>query len=47
MYNVDFVAKIREGITIGNQSWPRQNCINGYEFDHSEIPFTTVSSEVS
>lgn len=47
MYNVDFVAMIKKGIHVGNSSWPRQKCFNGYEYDRSEIPFTTIATEVS
>lgn len=47
MYDVDFLAEIKKGIYVGNNSWPRRKCINGYEYDHSEIPFTTIATEVS
>uniref|UniRef100_A0A336K3J5 CSON009535 protein n=1 Tax=Culicoides sonorensis TaxID=179676 RepID=A0A336K3J5_CULSO len=47
MYNVDFIAEIRKGVTVGNASWPRQKCIYGYEYDHSVIPFTTIATEMN
>lgn len=46
MYDVDFIAEIKKGVHVGNTSWPRRKCLNGYEYDHSEIPFTTIATEV-
>lgn len=47
MYNVNFTEILINNVTDANPSWPVQSCKYGYEFDHSEIPYTTIATEVS
>lgn len=47
MYNVNFTEILIHNVTDANPSWPVQSCKYGYEFDHSEIPYTTIATEVS
>lgn len=46
MYNVNFTEKLLDNITEADPNWPTQSCIFGFEFDHSEIPYTTIATEV-
>ncbi|KAG4065765.1 hypothetical protein HA402_012443 [Bradysia odoriphaga] len=46
MYNVNYTEKLLNNITEANPLWPIQSCIFGYEFDHSEIPYTTIATEL-
>lgn len=46
MYNVNYTEVLLQNITEAVPSWPIQSCKYGYEFDHSEIPYTTIATEV-
>lgn len=47
MYNVNYTELIENNITEPDPSWPTQSCLFGFEFDHSEIPYTTIATEVT
>lgn len=47
MYAVNFTQMLAQGITKANKSWPTVQCQNGWEFDKEELPYTTISTEVS
>ena len=46
MYAVDYEAKLADGLTQAQPDWPRATCQYGWEYDHSEIPYTTIATEV-
>lgn len=46
MYNVNYTEILMNNITEADSSWTVQSCKYGYEFDHSEIPYTTIATEV-
>lgn len=45
MYAVNFTEKLAEGIVKGDPSWPRQPCKNGWEYNFTEIPYSTIATE--
>lgn len=46
MYDVNYAELLLNNTTEPDPSWPTQTCVYGYEFDHSEIPYTTIATEV-
>lgn len=46
MYDVNYTNILANGIKTADPSWPTKRCDNGWEFDHSEIPYTTIATEV-
>ncbi|XP_059470665.1 organic cation transporter protein [Neocloeon triangulifer] len=45
MYNVNFTRMRLEGRTMADPSWPTVKCQYGWEFNYTEIPYSTVTSE--
>jgi len=46
MYDVDYQALLNNNVTEADPMWPTQSCIFGFQFDHSEIPYTTIATEL-
>jgi len=46
MYDVDYQALLNNNVTEADPMWPTQSCIFGFIFDHSEIPYTTIATEL-
>lgn len=46
MYAVNYTDLLLNNTNEPDPSWPTQSCLYGYEFDHSEIPYTTIATEV-
>lgn len=46
MYAVNFTYIRTLGIVKANSSWPQKSCTHGWEYDFTEIPYTTVATEV-
>lgn len=46
MYDVNYTEILSKNVHEADASWPIQSCKFGYEFDHSEIPYTTIATEV-
>ncbi|XP_037038412.1 solute carrier family 22 member 3-like [Bradysia coprophila] len=46
MYMVNYTEVLNNNITEADPTWPTQSCKFGYEFDHSEIPYTTIATEL-
>lgn len=47
MYAVNYTQLLIDNISEPDTTWDTQSCVNGYEFDHSEIPYTTIATEVN
>jgi hypothetical protein len=47
MYAVNFTDMLRNGIEKADPSWPVQSCQNGWEYNFTEIPYSTVATDVS
>lgn len=47
MYNVNYTEVLQQGIKKADPNWPTIPCTNGWEYDHSVVPYTTISTEVS
>ncbi|KAG8228027.1 hypothetical protein J437_LFUL003663 [Ladona fulva] len=50
MYGVNFseiLNKSRGSIPEADSEWPKIRCKNGWEYDHSEIPYPTITSEMN
>ena len=46
MYAVNLTEMWNNGIKEGNPSWPTVSCRNGWVFNYSDIPYSTIASEV-
>lgn len=46
MYAVNFTEMLSQGINKPDPSWPQQACKYGWEFNFTEIPYETISTEV-
>jgi len=46
MYAVNLTAMWDKGITEGDSSWPTVDCRHGWEFNYTDIPYSTIASEV-
>lgn len=46
MYAINFTEVLTNGIKTANLSWPIEPCKYGWEFDTSEIPYSTIATEV-
>lgn len=46
MYNVNYTEILANGIKTADPSWPTKPCDKGWEFNHNEIPYTTIATEV-
>jgi hypothetical protein len=46
MYAVNFTEMWDKGITKGDPSWPVTDCRYGWEFNYTDIPYSTIASEV-
>lgn len=47
MYAVNFTKILAENITNADPNWPTSPCKHGWEFDTDEIPYSTISTEVT
>lgn len=45
MYAVNFTEMIQNGVRVANTSWPKQECIYGWEYGKDEIPYDTIATE--
>lgn len=46
MYAVNFTEMWDKGITQGDSSWPIVDCRHGWEFNYTDIPYSTIASEL-
>lgn len=46
MYAVNFTEMLAKGIIKADPSWPKQSCKNGWEYNFTEIPYSTIATEV-
>jgi hypothetical protein len=46
MYAVNFTEMWDKRITEGDSSWPITDCMHGWEFNYTDIPYSTIASEV-
>lgn len=47
MYAVNYTALLAENITQAERSWTTVGCLHGWEYGNSDVPYQTISSEVS
>lgn len=47
MYAVNYTQLLIDDIREADPTWETQSCVYGFEFDHSEIPYTTIATEVN
>ncbi|KAI5732557.1 hypothetical protein M8J76_001680 [Diaphorina citri] len=45
MYAVNYTHLLGSGITKADPSWPIVECQHGWDYDHSDIPYTTIATE--
>lgn len=46
MYAVNFTEMLENNILISDPLWPVQSCKNGWEYNFTEIPYSTIATEV-
>ena len=47
MYAVNYTQLLIDNVLEADPTWETQSCVHGFEFDHSEIPYTTIATEVN
>lgn len=47
MYAVNFTEVLNNGTKEADPSWPVQPCKFGWEFNMTDLPYTTIATEVS
>lgn len=48
MYAVNFTELMETNdMLMVDMSWPIQPCIHGWEYDRTEVPYSTIATEVS
>lgn len=47
MYAVNYTALLDTGVKEADPSWPIVSCLNGWEYAYDDVPYETISSEVS
>lgn len=45
MYAVDFTNILQNG-TINQENWPEKPCSHGWEYNRTEIHYSTISTDV-
>ncbi|XP_037931141.1 organic cation transporter protein-like [Teleopsis dalmanni] len=45
MYDVNYTEILAKGIKVADPSWPMTKCKNGWSYNFTEIPYTTVATE--
>lgn len=46
MYAVNFTEMILNGVVKPDLSWPVQSCKYGWEYNFTEIPYSTIATEL-
>lgn len=46
MYAVNFTELLSNGTVESDPSWPLQSCKNGWEYNFTDIPYSTVATEL-
>ncbi|XP_013105063.2 carcinine transporter [Stomoxys calcitrans] len=46
-YNVNFTEQLRLGVKQANASWPISGCTHGWSYNFTEIPYTTIATELN
>ncbi|XP_014228129.1 organic cation transporter protein-like [Trichogramma pretiosum] len=46
MYDVNYTDILERGIMVGDPSWPKKPCDNGWEFNFTVIPYATIATEL-
>lgn len=46
MYAVNYTQLLIENVREPDPNWPTQSCVHGFVFDHTEIAYTTIATEV-
>lgn len=47
MYAVNYTELLTQGVKEADPSWPTVPCMNGWEFNYTDVPYETITSEVS
>lgn len=45
MYNVNYTEILAKGVRVADPSWPKVSCQNGWSYNFTEIPYSTVATE--
>ncbi|XP_075168893.1 carcinine transporter-like [Haematobia irritans] len=46
-YNVNFTEQLALGVSQANTSWPMIGCTHGWSYNFTEIPYTTIATELN
>lgn len=46
MFNVNYTDVLQQGITEANQTWPTTTCLYGWSYNFSDVPYTTIATEL-
>jgi hypothetical protein len=45
MYAVNYTELLQNNITEPDPTWPTQKCLYGWEYNYTDIPYSTIASE--
>lgn len=46
MYAVNYTQILTDGIKVADPNWPTEPCRHGWEFLYTDVPYTTIATEV-
>lgn len=46
MYAVDFTNILQKNETINKENWPEKPCSHGWEYNRTELPYATITTDV-
>lgn len=47
MYDVNYTEILRDGLKRPDPTWQTIHCKNGWEYNSTEVPYSTIAIEVS
>lgn len=47
MYAVNYTQLLADGVRVADPTWPTKPCDNGWEFSFTDVPYSTIATDVS
>ncbi|CAG2062131.1 unnamed protein product, partial [Timema podura] len=46
MYAVNYSQLLSDGVTVADTTWPKTPCRHGWEFNFTDVPYSTIATEL-
>nr|CAD7402788.1 unnamed protein product [Timema cristinae] len=46
MYAVNYSQLLADGVTVADTNWPKTPCRHGWEFNFTDVPYSTIATEL-